>query len=451
MTKTRARIKIILTAVLIALGLFLTFVSFVLPTTNTTFRGFFNAINYGYDIGGGRLSMYEVSKTYKEEELGNVSAKLDRIVGDYESFFSSKGMNVTRQGDKIRIEISKYDNDNIANIMSRAGFSVDLFDIIGSSEGIKFTDQSSYSDVEEDALDGTYIDNCVVASSQAGGDGKMYYALQITFNKEGQEKMRELSKKIMEESGSLHIFVNGQDYLSSGLDITSVTSSLTLYSSSQNGSEALRLQILALAKPLLLSKVIDSNITSSLNTSTSALFGNTKNMLLIAMSVLLVASIVYMIAKYRMLGLFGAMSLLAFVSVFAFLLQSISLIVMDMAGVIGVLFTFALLMTGMMRIFERVREEYNYGKRIPNSVQSAFKKNVIPTLERYGFLLILAIVVFLVGTPALKHFAFVLFLGLFVNYFTLFVPFRGLSLLYTNINGTKKGLYNLRREVRDDE
>ena len=451
MTKTRSRIKIILTAVLIALGLFLTFGSFVLPTTNTTYRGFFNAINYGYDINGGRLAVYKVSDDNDDSALGNLSSKIDRIVGDYETFFSPKGMNVTRQGDNIRIEISRYDYDNISDAMAKSGFNADLFEIMGSNEGIKFTDQSTYSDVPSDALDGTYIDDCVILSSQAGGDGKMYYPVQITFNTAGQEKMRELSKAIVDEAGGLHIFVDGKDYLSSGLELSSVVSSVTLYSTSKNSAESLRLQVLALAKPLLLTKVLDSDITGSLNTSTSALFGNTKNMLIIALSAMLVAAFVYMLIRHRMLGLFGVMSILAFVCLFAFLLQSITLIVIDLAGLLGVLMTFGLLIAGMLKIFDRIEEEYNYGKRIPNSVSSAFRKNVIPTLERYGFLLILAVIVFLVGTPALKHFSFALFIGLFVNYFTLFVPFRGLCMLYTNINGTKKGYYNLKREAKGNE
>ena len=57
MTKTRSKIKFVLIAFLLAIGLFLTFASFVIPTTNTTYRGFFGAINYGYDIAGGRLSV----------------------------------------------------------------------------------------------------------------------------------------------------------------------------------------------------------------------------------------------------------------------------------------------------------------------------------------------------------------------------------------------------------
>ena len=61
MSKTRSKIKLCIVAVLTIIGLILTFVSFVIPTTNTTFRGFFGAINLGYDINGGRLAVFEIA------------------------------------------------------------------------------------------------------------------------------------------------------------------------------------------------------------------------------------------------------------------------------------------------------------------------------------------------------------------------------------------------------
>ena len=452
MTKTRSRIKIIIIAIFIAIGLFLTFGSFVIPTTNTTYRGFFNAINYGYDIAGGRLSVYEVSDENSALALGNVSNKIDKIVGDYQSYFSDRGMNVTRQQDTIRIEISNFDNENIANIFSKSGFSVDLFDIIGSSEGIKFSKESSYSSVEEDALDGTYIASCNLLSSQTSADGTNYYPLEIVFTSEGQTKFKELTKSITSsDSDKLYIYVNGQNYTSSGMEISSAMSSFTLPVTSQSTAEALRLQILALSKPLLLEKVVDSTITASLDTSASSILGNTRFMLILALSLVLLCTAIYLIVRYRMLGLFGVLSIATFIVIYSFLLQSIPLIVVDVNGLIGVLMTYALLVIGMINIFDKIREEYSLGKKIPNSVTSGFKKNVLLTLEKYVFLVILCIIVFLVGTAGLKHMSFALFIGLLVNYFTLFAVLRGLCQLYLPINSTKKAYYNLRREAKSDE
>ena len=112
---------------------------------------------------------------------------------------------------------------------------------------------------------------------------------------------------------------------------------------------------------------------------------------------------------------------------------------------VGVLLVYAVLVGNMVSIFEKIRSEYASGKKIPNSVQSGFKKNVLPVLERYIFLLIICAVMFIVGSTALKAIAVNVFVGLFVNYFTLFVALRGICSLYLPINSTNKKLYNLKR------
>ena len=109
------------------------------------------------------------------------------------------------------------------------------------------------------------------------------------------------------------------------------------------------------------------------------------------------------------------------------------------------------MLAGIVTVFEKIKAEYQSGKKIPNSVTSGFKKNVLPTLERYVFMLIICAVFFIVGTPALKAIAVSAFVGLFVNYFTLFVVLKGVCKTYLPINSTNKKLYNLKREAVKNE
>lgn len=451
MTKTRSKIKFVLIAFLLAIGLFLTFASFVIPTTNTTYRGFFGAINYGYDIAGGRLSVYEVSESNSDEAKINMSVKIDNIVGAYQSRFADRGLTVTRQGDNIRITVSNYDNDSLASIMSRSGYGTDLFEMIGSEKGIVFSSAESFDSVGADDIDGSYIKDCVVGASQASGDGTVYYPITINFSEEGQTKFKEFTQGLLNDGKKLYMYVNGTSYISGGLEVTNAVSSLTLTTTSQNGATALQLQISALAKPLILSKIVDDSVSSGLNMSTGAFLGNVSTMLVVALLAILVATIIFLCIKYRILGLFASLSLLVFICVYSFMLQSINLVLIDINGLMGVLATYIILVAGMIDIFERIREEYRLGKKIPNSVQSGFKRNVLRILEKYVFLLVVCMIVFIVGTPALKHLSIALFVGLLVNYFTLFVALRGMCNTYLPINSTKKSLYNLKREVAKDE
>jgi len=447
MSKARSKIKLCIVAILTIIGLFLTFVSFVVPTTNTTFNSFVGAINFGYDIGGGRLSVYEVSDEILSESI--FDEKLDETVTFLKNSFASYGFDVTRQGDTVRIEVSNYDDSEMTTLLSLGGSSYDLQTIIAGEDGISFNSSSSEFDAEGSVTE-EYIKSCTIEASQES-DGEDVYPVTIEFTEDGQELFLDLTQDIIDDSGSLYMYINGTVYNSDGFSLTTAVSSLTLYSTSQQSAQALKLQVDALAKPLTLSTIVDDYVTSGLNTGTGSFFGNIKVLLTIALSAVLLACIIYLIIKYRMLGVLATVSIFIFIVLYAFLLQSIPLVLIDINGLLGVLFAFALLFFNMTSIFERVRQEYALGKKITNSVQTAFRKKVLPTLERYVFLLLFCAVAYITGSSAIGAFVVALFVGLFVNYFVLFVALKGMSSSYLVINSTKKTYYNLKREEVKNE
>ena len=107
MTKKRSIVKLCIVTVLALIGLFLTFFKFVIPTTNTTFNGFFNAINFGYDVNGGKLAVYDIyNDTMSDSER---EIKLNQTVSKLNSSLGGLGLNITKQDNQIRIEISSND------------------------------------------------------------------------------------------------------------------------------------------------------------------------------------------------------------------------------------------------------------------------------------------------------------------------------------------------------
>ncbi|NCB48223.1 MAG: hypothetical protein EOM55_01140 [Clostridia bacterium] len=447
MSKARSKTKLCIVAILTIIGLLLTFVSFVVPTTNTTFNSFIGAINFGYDIGGGRLSVYEVS----EESLSdsNFELKLDETVRKFKDSFSGYGFDVTRQGDTVRIEVSHYDDSEMTALLSSGGSSYDLQTIIAGENGISFNSSSSEFDAEGSVTE-EYIKSCSVGTSLVS-DGKDVWPVTIEFSEDGQELFKELTQSIVDNSGSLYMYINGTVYNSSGFSLTQSQSSLTLYATSQASAKALQIQVNALAKPFELSTIVDDIVTSGLNTGTGVFFGNVKAMLSLSLLTLFVACVIYLILKYRMLGVLATVAMLIFIVIYAFLLQSIPLVLIDINGLMGVLFTFSILFFNIIGIFERIKKEYSLGKKITNSVNTAFRKSVLPTLERYIFLLLFCAVLYIVGSTALMAFSTALFVGLFVNYFVLFVALKGMSSSYLVINSTKKTYYNLKREEVKNE
>lgn len=438
MTKKRSIVKLCIVSILTLIGLFLTFFSFVIPTTNTTFKGFFNAINYGYDIDGGVLAVYEpLDKSIAGYELDN---KLDVTVSKLNSTLAGWGFSVTKQNSNIRLEISQTSYTELATKLSQ--FNIDVLSLLNAEEGISFSNSSDDAEAEG-FVSGEYIESCTYSYNQQ-------WIVEIKFNEEGKTKFKALTQKIVdstEASGQkLYMFINGENYNTSGFEMgESAVSSLTLVANNEMAAEALALQVNVLARPLMLSAVITDVVNGGLNTSTGSFFGNQQALLVFVLCAVVVATIALLCVRYRVLGALATLAIAIFTVLYAFLLQSIPLVMMDMNGVMGALLVYLALVGGMVNIFEKIRQEYAVGKKIPNSVTSGFKKQVIPTLERYIFLLVVCVVMFIVGTPALKAIAVNVFVGLFVNYFTLFVVLRGLSNIYLPINSTKKELYNLKR------
>ena len=440
MSKKRCKVKLWLIAILTALGLFLTFASFVIPTTNTTFNGFFNSINFGYDVSGGKLAIY---KSSNDEILGDeLNKKLAGTVSKLNSSLGNIGLYATKQGNEVRIEISNSDYTQVESLYTN--YQVDVFGLIGAEEGITFSSSSS------DAKAEGFVDGADISESHYEYINNTWCVV-VNFTDSGKTKFKTLTQKVVDGSDKkLYMFINGSQY-GSGFELENSISSLTLTATNQQTANALSLEISCLAKPLNLKQVSNSIITPGLNTSTRAFLGNEKVLLLVALSLVFVSSIVFLIVKYRMFGVLSLLANLIFVVVYCFLLQSIPLVSMNFNGVMGVLLVYFLLFVGEITIFEKIKSEYALGKKIPNSVKSGFNKNVLPTLEKYIFGLVFCAVLYIVGSVGLRAVAVNVFVGLFVNYFILFAVLRWVCSLYMPINSTNNKRFNLKREGKRNE
>ena len=175
-------------------------------------------------------------------------------------------------------------------------------------------------------------------------------------------------------------------------------------------------------------------------------------MLIIALAVILVATFVFMILRYGILGVLADLAYVFYAIIFVFLLQAIPLVNLSIGGLVGVLISYVILIDATVIVFEKIRKEYAAGKKIPNSVMSGFKKSIRPTLETHIILLVLCFATYFVGVKAFSDLSASLFIGLFVSYFTVFVIIRGFAKLYLTIDSIHPKTYNLKkREGKKNE
>lgn len=428
MTKKYNRIKFCVIALIAVIGLVLTFFSFNVPTTTTTFRGFFNALPLDYDVNGGTMAVYEAQK---DEEISQADFEKDLTVAvdNLSKTLSPHGYEVVKlDGNLVRVSASAFNS------------SKSIFNLIGSKEGVNITRDSTG---EEEGITGEDIESCI-ASYQSMAET---WGVTINFTEEGGEKFFDLTTEAAAntEDQNLYFYVDGQ--LLSQVSVSEAISGGTTFISmdTQSSAESYALQISTVSNNIYFKEISNGKTSSPLG-------NNFVLMLIIALAVILVATFVFMILRYGILGVLADLAYVFYAIIYIFLLQAIPLTNLSLAGIVGTLISYIVLIDATVMVFERIRKEYASGKKIPNSVMSGFKKTIRPTLETHIILLVLCFATYFIGVKALSDLSVSLFIGLFVSYFTVFVVLRGFAKLFLTIDSIHPKTYNLKkREGKKNE
>ena len=428
MTKKYNRIKFCVIALIAVIGLVLTFFSFNVPTTTTTFRGFFNALPLDYDVNGGTMAIYEAQKDDEisqadfEEDLNNAISNLSKTL-------SSKGYEVVRlDGNLIRVDASAFNSTS------------SIFNLIGSKDGVNITKDSTGETV---GITGADIESCIASYQSMAGT----WGVTINFTEEGGDKFFDLTEEVAgsESDKTLYFFVDGQ--LLSKVSVSEAISGGTTFISmeTQSAAESYALQISTVSNNIYFKEISNGKTTAPIG-------NNFVLMLIITLAVILVATFVFMILRYGILGVLADLAYVFYAIIYIFLLQAIPLTNLSIAGIIGTLISYIVLIDATVMVFERIKKEYYSGKKIPNSVMSGFKKTIRPTLETHIILLVLCFATYFVGVKAFSDLAVSLFIGLFVSYFTVFVALRGFAKLFLTIDSIHPKTYRLKkREGKKNE
>ena len=99
-------------------------------------------------------------------------------------------------------------------------------------------------------------------------------------------------------------------------------------------------------------------------------------------------------------------------------------------------------------IFERIKEEYAYGKRLQPSIEAGFKRARPAILDSNITTLISALILYFFGTGSIQGFAITLFIGIVLSMFSALVISKTFLNWYYYINSNKANKYSLKREVQ---
>lgn len=438
--KRNSILNFVAVAVLTILGIVLCVGGIHIPYTDYVYNGFARSISLGLDLSGGVYVVYECQPndgtgSVTDEAIQATISRLEAQLGkDYSEAVIQK-----QSGNKIRVEVPHVENTD--EVLKKIGEPTPL------SIGWKETDDDS---VEPNiVLFGTDVKNVQVRGGSHGG-----YAVEVEFK---NSKFSQLTKDVAASNNQiLYMYLGDVDNPVRVMKVEckeQVPGNITYITKGDNEdfetldeAEDYRLSIMSGTYNVKL-KILESNhisATLGANALKYCLIGGGIGMLLI---------FVIMFWRYGDFGLLANLALVIYLILMLFFLQAISFVQLTLPGLAGIVLSIGMAVDGTVIIFERVREEYRSGKKLPLAAKSAFKRAFWPIFDSNITTIITAVVLYILGTASIQGFAITLLIGIVLSMFMNLVIMRFFVKWYlplNSVNGKKLHLPKQVRQFKDD-
>lgn len=387
MKKKTAIISFTFIIIFALLSAFLTFFSFKIPFSTSNWNSFVGGMNFGGDVSDGICSTYTVSYSGDDANAKtNLRKQIYEVLNKYYSEPNVYIQNDNRLFVEIGSEKNFGDDDRIENVMSLIGTktSFKVYDYFGTSGQITI----------EHVKSATY--------EQIAGNN----ALVIYFDKEGTEMLKAISA-----TGFMYIQIGASDspiantssdqindgkiYVTGGSKATIVASIINLECEKTGVS---------------LSYVETKNLTATL--------GNKFAFISLIILVSLCASfVIFMIIRFRVLGVICVLPLSLFVGIYTLFLNILPNIQINTGSLLGIIFSFAIVLASTFMLANGIRGQYREGKSAINSTKFAYKAFLKNVLD-FSFILIIPLIILMfVGSSSVNFFGVCLLIGLLCNLF----------------------------------
>ncbi len=138
----------------------------------------------------------------------------------------------------------------------------------------------------------------------------------------------------------------------------------------------------------------------------------------------------YLVLRYRILGLVADMALIMYAIIFFALLKlplflvTDAYVVLTVAGMAGIILSIGMAVDANVLVFERMREELRKGKSVRTSVETSFQYAWPAIRDGNVSTLITCFILFTIGTSIVRGFAITLAMGVLLSLFTAVVLSR---------------------------
>lgn len=440
MLKKHAKIKFIIIAIIAILGILLCVCPFSIPSSNNVFNGFIPAINKGIELDGG------VNVSYKVALKDGATVSLDEALNDAKTKIFNLYANVYSE-----LYVEKVGEDKLQLTMSsEARVSDDAFEYLQNAKPIYMTlteASDSTGEIRE------YVVGTDILSAKANYDYETEsYGVNLQFTSTGLEHI-ETMKSSAKEDATIYIYCGevGKDNLLTSVSVDEVKNGMFVSSSSISSSNVAEYahNIIAGSLNVTLSGVLANKITPTLGI-------NANLYITIALIVIAVATVILMYVRYGHFGLLGSLAMAFYTVFFAFLMQAIPFVTLNLIGVIACVVAYLIAGITNCYIFEKIKEEYASGKKIHIACKSGFKKALWPIIDSHVMGVFASIGLWIFAPSGVQIFGIAVFVGLLLSLVVSLGILRGFVCLYLPLNTSKPKKLRLYRdknvkEIKEEE
>ncbi|OFI05248.1 protein translocase subunit SecD [Clostridium acetireducens DSM 10703] len=349
-------------------------------------KPFSKTINKGLDLQGG-VSLVE------EIQSNNVDQKtIDRTIELLSMRVNKLGVSettVTREGQKrIRIEIpGKYDAKEVIESVGKTG----ELKFIGPDNQVILTGK--------DVKDATAYMNSEDNSPTVG----------LELNESGTKKFAEATKKFLGQPIAIYM---DEEPLTKPVVNNVITSGKAVITGSKSMDEAKRQAsiIKSGALPVVVKPVEVKTVGATLGSNALPLSVKAG---VIGISLIFL----FMILYYKVPGVIADIALVLYILLVLLTFTGIKA-TLTLSGIAGFLLTIGMAVDANILIFERIREELRNGKSIKSAVDSGFHRALSSILDSNITTIIAGVVLYELGSGAVKGFALTLMIGVILSMFT---------------------------------
>jgi len=358
-------------------------------------------IQLGLDIKGGVYVVMEAQTDLVGEELNTLMDQTRAVIEERVDQMGLLNPVVTIEGkDRIRVELPGAEDAEAAIAQ------------IGKTAQLKFTLADGTF-----VLDGSSVKDAVTQQDTQNGG----YAVGLKFDSDGAKAFEEATVKALSgtvvsndpsiSSRAIIILLDGK--VISAPEVQEVIAGGECEISggyTQDAATSLSALIRGGALPVELQE-----ITSSVQTAKVGL--NALEMSIYAGAIGFIIVFLVMLFGYRIMGLAANIALCLYV-----LLMLATMIltknVLTLPGMAGIIVSIGMAVDANVIIFSRIKEEIANGKSIRVATQSGFHRALSTIIDSQLTTFIAAIILYQVGTSAVKGFALTLMIGIFASVFT---------------------------------